>query len=350
MAPAAMTTRSRTTNQPAQKASQKASSSKKKAAPRAPAKKTTAPVASKPQGVTKKTRPSRRPVVKTQPRDDTPEAPTSEASTRTVSPSVIEETPPPSRRARLDEHEVAAFLKEYEAKKSRSRSHHGSHHGSHHRSRSHHRRHESSSRSSSSDSEEGEGPRVSFIHQEGNKPFLKLHERFRAVDIKYFKQIFYGTFKPKDLLKLAYDYTDWAWSSESSKDKKNKGTQEASGINQLLRGFDVYCQAICYFAARPHVALSLHEALIDYRIRLSDFSIHYRFDSIRQYHYSFMSARILNGQDDPIAWSTESMRCFNFLIRKNQKHWKPFTTPMLQSKGYHKPTGRTRLPLPARFP
>ncbi len=107
------------------------------------------------------------------------------------------------------------------------------------------------------------------MHQEGNKPIPNSYERFVTIDIKYFRQIFYGTSRPKDLVKLASDYFGWMWSTNGKDREKNEGTQEASGLNQLLRCFDVYCQAICYFAARPHVALSLYEALIDYQIRLS---------------------------------------------------------------------------------
>ena len=223
MAPAAMTTRSRATN-PAQKTSQKASSSKK-ATSKASTKKTTASVTLKPQGVTKK-RPARRPAVsETPPRGVTPEASASGASTGTVSPSVVEEAPPPSHRTPLDQ-QIAALVKDYEANTPRSKSHHASHrskshrrshhrfkshHGSRHRFKSHHRRHDSSSESSgssSSDSKTENESRVSFLHEEGNKPFLKLHKRFRTVDIKYFKQIFYETFKPKNLIKLAHDYID----------------------------------------------------------------------------------------------------------------------------------------------
>ena len=121
---------------------------------------------------------------------------------------------------------------------------------------------QSSGSSSSSSDSEGYGPRVSFKdNNEGNKPFLKLHERYRAVNVKYFKQIYFGKFQPKHLTRLAHNYFNW---SMDKKDKKDDDVQEATGLNQLLRCFDVYCQAICYFASWPHVALKLHKALIDY--------------------------------------------------------------------------------------
>ena len=85
---------------------------------------------------------------------------------------------------------------------------------------------------------------------------------------------------------------------------------------QLLRCFEVYAHAICFFAARPNVALDLHEALIRYRVRLMDFSLYYSFISIRNYHYAFMSKRILRRQDDPVVWLLEDPECRYYLILK----------------------------------
>ena len=85
---------------------------------------------------------------------------------------------------------------------------------------------------------------------------------------------------------------------------------------QLLRCFEVYAHTICFFAARPHAALQLHEALIRYRIRLMDFSLIYDFDSIRTYHYAFMAKRILSGQDNPVAWLQEDYHYQHYLVPK----------------------------------
>ena len=161
-------------------------------------------MASKPQNVTKK-RPARRPaVLETPPRGVTPEASASGASTGTVSPSVVEEAPPPSHRTPLNQ-QIAALIKDYETNTPRSKSHHASHrskshrrshhrfkshHESRHRFKSHHRRHDSFlefSRFFSSDSKTENESRISFLHKEDNKFFLKLHKRFRVVNIKYFK-------------------------------------------------------------------------------------------------------------------------------------------------------------------
>lgn len=109
------------------------------------------------------------------------------------------------------------------------------------------------------------------------RPFLSLHERFRAVNIKYFKQIFFGTFKSHHRTKLSHCYTTRA---------VNEDPHEVSGMVHLLRCLEVYSQAISFFA-HPAVESSLHRALPDYRIR--------------DYNHSFLTARILTGQDNPLA-------------------------------------------------
>ena len=64
------------------------------------------------------------------------------------------------------------------------------------------------------------------------------------------------------------------------------------------------------------MALKLYSALIDYRFDLVGLSVHYRFDFIKAYHYFFMRARILNGQDDLQAWIFEDKACLKLLVRK----------------------------------
>ena len=199
---AAMTTRSKAIN-PAQKTSQKTSSSKKVTS-KTSTKKTIASVTSKPQSVTKK-RSARRPaVLETSSRDITSETSTSKTSIETVSLFVVEEALSSSHRTSLNQ-QIAALVKNYETNTPRFKSHHASHRfkshrRSHHRFKSHHesrhrfksyyRRHDlfsEFSRFFSLDSKIENESRVSFLHKEDNKLFLKLHKRFRVVDIKYFK-------------------------------------------------------------------------------------------------------------------------------------------------------------------
>ena len=211
-----MTTRSRTIN-PAQKTSQKTSFSKKTTS-KTSIKKITAPVISKPQGVTKKRSARRSAVSETSSRDVTSETSASGASIETVSPSVVEEVLPSSHRTSLNQ-QIAALIKNYETNtashrfKSHRRSHYRfkSHHKSRHRFKSYYRRYDlflEFSRFFSLDSKIENESRISFLHKEDNKLFLKLYKRFRIVNIKYFKQIFYEIFKFKNLIKLVHDYID----------------------------------------------------------------------------------------------------------------------------------------------
>ena len=197
-----MTTRSRAINL-AQKTSQKTSFSKKITS-KTSIMKITISVTLKSQNVTKKRSARRSAVSETPSRDVTSEASASEISIEIVNLFVVEEALSSSHRTSLNQ-QIAALVKNYETNTPRFKSHHASHRSkshrrSHHRFKSHHesrhrfksyyRRHDSfleSSRFSSLDSKIGDELRVSFLHKEDNKLFLKLHKRFRVVDIKYFK-------------------------------------------------------------------------------------------------------------------------------------------------------------------
>ena len=124
-------------------------------------------------------------------------------------------------------------------------------------------------------------------HTYDTKPFLTLHGSYRAVNIKYLKQIFFGTFRSVDSLKLPKTYLNCT---------NDIDDHEASDLSQLLRCFEVYGQAICYYA-QSKIALQLQIALSNYRTRQYELSVYYSFEPIREYHCSFMTERILNGQD-----------------------------------------------------
>ena len=119
----------------------------------------------------------------------------------------------------------------------------------------------------------------------------------------------YGYGKRQCTTKSAHNALAWSTTPKGKKDK-DEVTPNPADMVELLRSFEVYIYTICFFAARPHVALELHNTLVRYHIRLIDFSLIYRFDSVRIYHYTFIGDRILNTQDDPIAWITEDYyRC-----------------------------------------
>ena len=216
---------------------------------------------------------------------------------RTASPDYISNTPIPPRRV-IPKTPPSSSQAELEAENAQLRKKLRQHHR---RSRQRRSRDDSEDDSFGSSDEEG-NRKVSFVHQQhhhtGNKPFLALHDIYPSVNIKYFKQIYWGTFKPSQSMRLVPDEITWNSTTKGKKDKDEK-EPEAANMVQLLHCFDVYSLALCKFAARPHVALDLHEALLQYRGRLTEFSLTYQFDSVRVYHYAFMTKRIFRGQDDP---------------------------------------------------
>ena len=50
-----------------------------------------------------------------------------------------------------------------------------------------------------------------------------------------------------------------------------------------------------------------------------DFSLMYRFDSVRTYQYASMGDRILRGLDDPVTWISDDTHCRQYLIPKPPK-------------------------------
>ena len=179
--------------------------------------------------------------------------------------------------------------------------------------------------SSEESSEVEEVDRVSFIHSKGIRPFLTLHTHYRLVEVKYFKQIFNGTFLAKNLTKLGQNVTDRG---------DSEAAQEPRGVAQLLQCFGVYAMAVIFFADES-TRLDLTLALEEYRYRLANYSFAYKFDSLREYNYSFMNARRIEGQDKPMAWRTEDQRCFMQLRLKAspQEAAKP-SAPRNVSSGY----------------
>ena len=71
--------------------------------------------------------------------------------------------------------------------------------------------------------------------------------------------------------------------------------------------------AVIYYA-KESARLDLTWALEEYRYRLADYSYAYKFNSLRGYNYVSMTTRILEGQEDPLAWRTEDSRC-SILLR-----------------------------------
>lgn len=175
------------------------------------------------------------------------------------------------------------------------------------RRRRHRRRYYSSD--SSTDSEDGKRPKVSFLDQDKGTQDQALRELafvFPTVVLKYFKQIYYGTFQPENLTKLGQGMAD-KMSSDTA--------QEVREMVHLGHCMEVYSQIVLQFA-HPTQLRKLQRALAKYRIRLAELSATYKFESVREYNATFLRQRILLGQDDPIAWSVIDSEISDRLVRK----------------------------------
>ena len=208
----------------------------------------------------------------------------------TATPDQIDET---DIEAPNDQNILRLFQAELaKARSSQSGSEHARTHRVHksHSRRRHRRRYYSPE--SSTDSEEGDRPRVSFLHHdEGTKPFLDLAARFPTVLMNHFKQIFFGTFAPENLTKLGQGMADRAAA---------EAPQDAKGMAHMLLCLEVYSQIVLHFSAVSLLG-PLQQSLSQYRVRLIEMSVVYKFDSIRTYNAIFMRTRILLGQDDAAA-------------------------------------------------
>lgn len=211
------------------------------------------------------------------------------------------------------------FEDEASRSRSRSRYHHRERSSSprHHRhrsysrsrsrSRSRHRRHRH--RYSGGTSSDSSPERNAFKHhRHGEDPISSIFLRYPTVEKKWFKKVFYGQLNPTQLTKFSTDL------SPRNPDKE-KDVEDAKSISHLMRCFEVYGQAICYFSAPP-INYQLQEALSDYRIKLSEFAMHYTFESVRTYHYSFMQNRINIAQDSPSGWRDNGIDIRHKLVAK----------------------------------
>lgn len=155
--------------------------------------------------------------------------------------------------------------------------------------------------------EKNGGSMYSFVHHHpDSKPFTTFDRRYRPVQQKYLKQIFFGTFRAEHLTKLGNGI---CYATD------NDDIEDPTDMVDLLRCFEVYCQIVLHYA-HPSVFVQLQRDLSFYRVRLMKLSYELPFESVLRYHYAFMRARMLYGQDDPIAWATEDYRCAYFLARE----------------------------------
>lgn len=96
--------------------------------------------------------------------------------------------------------------------------------------------------------------------------------------MRSFTQIFYGTFRPENLTKLGKGTAGKA-AAEAPK--------EATGMAYMPLCLEIYWQIILHFSA-VSLAGPLQQSLSQYRVRLIEMSVVYKFDSIRAYHATFI--------------------------------------------------------------
>ena len=70
-------------------------------------------------------------------------------------------------------------------------------------------------------------------------------------------------------------------------------------MSHLLLYLEIYGQIVLHFSAKSLLD-PLQQSLSQYRVRLIEMSVIYKFDSIRAYNATFIRTRILLGQDDPV--------------------------------------------------
>ena len=168
---------------------------------------------------------------------------------------------------------------------------------------------------------DGPGERVSFLHINGEYPSVIIHRRYRSVDPKYFKQILFGTFIAENVTKLGHGLKNRS-TSDSFEDPR--------GIAHILQCLEVYGQTICFYA-HPSVGFELANAISEYRFRLAEYSWLYTFESVKDYNTAFLTARILEGQDNPLAWRADDSRCTILLRQKPYKKGCRYSVPQAVS-------------------
>ena len=105
---------------------------------------------------------------------------------------------------------------------------------------------------------------------------------------------------------------------------KKDAAPEAS-LNRVIRDFEVYGQIICAIAP-PIDALSLQQALADYRIKLSLQASHYTYESLVEHHLQYVQNRMYKGATDPANWRQSDSDIAYMLISKQlrpQSVYKP---------------------------
>ncbi len=146
---------------------------------------------------------------------------------------------------------------------------------------------------------------------------------YRSVDIQYIRDFKKNKFKPENIMKLS---TSVRRTREAAKSLKigttgleiearedDCTTADAKGIIPLLWDFHVYKQILVFLAA-PGNKLQLQLALGKYAEHLMMMWEMYTWDSVREYHFDFHQARILESIDNSVAWRTPDHKLKQYLL------------------------------------
>lgn len=135
-------------------------------------------------------------------------------------------------------------------------------------------------------------PRLSFLNTQGeNRISESIFTKFPYVKRKLVEDIWHNRLSLEGFQELASDPLP------------HLDTGELPKFREMLRGFEVYSQIVCWFAGHEAVP-DLYDAFSTYRLQLLSFLGTYTLDSVRTFHHTFVRIRLPLRQDDPMAWAT----------------------------------------------
>ena len=141
----------------------------------------------------------------------------------------------------------------------------------------------------------------------GEQTLPSLREIFPMVEEKYLKRVLRNRLHPYEFYKLSY----------ITKHKKGDETPPEPNFTRLMRDFEVFGQIIAAFA-EPNIVPRLQQALAIYRIRLSVKAVRNTFESVENFHNSFVQSCIHAGPQRPDVWLSETIDRTHFLQPKSK--------------------------------
>ena len=190
----------------------------------------------------------------------------------------------------------------------------------------------SSSRRPVDEVDEFEPERVSFknVTPAGKSELSSLMTRFGVVDQKLFQKIFKGSITTADLAKFTPNQT-------------HSSATVFRDITHLMESFILYMVTVCTLAV-PGSQAKLYWAMSMYHMRILKFSQNHTFESVRDFHTSFVQDRIHRGQDIAEDWEDSAV---DKLYMLRPRHT-PQRTPYSQANStYYNPSGASPYSAPS---